>query len=182
MSRHWIYGIAAALLLSGSAFAADDGAEKAVNAFYKASLSMKSIHIDGIPGAKARAKLTPYITPALDKLLADGDEAEDIHTKKTKNQESPLVEGDLFSSNFEGVTAYKIGVCDVKGDAATCPADLTYKDPREKKPFKWTDKLLLVRANGAWRVDDLAYGSTWDFGNKGKLSDTLKWVAEEAAK
>ena len=182
MSKHWIYGIVAALLLSGSTLAADDGAEKAANAFYKASMSVKSIHIDGIPGAKVRAKLTPYITPALDKLLADGDKAEGIHAKKTKNEEPPFVEGDLFSSNFEGVTTYKVGTCETKGDAATCLVALTYKDAREKKPFPWTDKLLLVHANGMWRVDDLAYGGTWDFGNKGKLSDTLKWAVEEAAK
>ncbi|MGH7489940.1 MAG: hypothetical protein ACREMY_30690 [bacterium] len=182
MSRHWLYAIPAALLLAGGAFAAGDGAQKAANDFYKASLSVKSIHIDGIPPAKVRAKLTPYITPALDKALADADKAEDVHAKKTKNQEPPLVEGDLFSSTFEGVTTFHVGACETKGDAAICPVALTYKDSQDKSTSKWTDKLLLVRAGGAWKVDDLAYGGNWDFGNKGRLRDTLKWAVEEAAK
>ena len=180
MSKPWIYGIAAAFLLSSGAFAADDGAQKAANDFYKASMSVKSIHIEGIPPAKVRAALTPYITPALDKALADGDAAEQAHTKKTKNEEPPFVEGDLFSSTFEGVTTYKVGACKTNADAATCPVALTYTDPSGTS--KWSDTLLLARANGEWRVDDIQYGATWEFGNKGKLRDTLKWVVEEAAK
>jgi hypothetical protein len=181
MNKHRFLTIPAMLLLASGAVSAapDERAQKAATDFYKASLSVKSIHIEGMPPAKVRAKLTPYITPALDKLLADGDKAEDIHAKKTKNEEPPLVEGDLFSSTFEGVTTYKVGACDVKGDAATCPVALTYKDTQDKSTSKWTDKLLLLRANGEWRVDDIAYGATWDFGNKGKMTDTLKAIIKE---
>ena len=181
MSRHWIAAIPALLLLASVASAADDGGQKAANDFYAASMSVKSIHIEGIPPAKVRAKLAPYITPALDKLLADADKAEGIHAKKTKNEEPPLVEGDLFSSTFEGVSTYKVGACETKGDAATCAVALTYSDPGDKSTSKWTDKLLLVRANGAWKVDDIAYGGTWDFGNKGKMTDTLKAVIKEGS-
>jgi hypothetical protein len=180
MSKHWIVAIPAMLLLAGAAYAADDSAQKAATDFYKASMSVKSIHIEGIPPAKVRAKLTPYITPTLDKLLADSDKAEDIHTKKTKNEEPPLVEGDLFSSTFEGVTTYKVGACETKADAATCPVDLTYSDAQDKSTSKWTDKLMLVRVNGEWRVDDIAYGGTWDLGNKGKLTEILKAAVKDA--
>ena len=179
MSRHWIVAVPALLLLASAASATDDGAQKAANDFYAASMSVKSIHIEGILPAKVRAKMTPYITPALDKLLADADKAEDIHAKKTKNEEPPLVEGDLFSSTFEGVSTYKVGACETKGDAATCPVALTYSDTQDKSTSKWTDKLLLVRSNGAWKVDDIAYGGTWDFGNKGKMTDALKAVIKE---
>ena len=178
MSRHWIAAIPALLLLASAASAADDGAQKAANDFYAASMSVKSIHIEGIPPAKVRAKLTPHITPALDKLLADADKTEQAHTKKTKNEEPPLVEGDLFSSTFEGVTTYKVGVCKTTADTAACPVALTYTDPSGAS--KWSDALLLTRANGEWRVDDIQYGATWEFGNKGKMSDTLKAVVRQA--
>jgi hypothetical protein len=38
----------------------------------------------------------------------------------------------------------------------------------------WTDTLLLVRTADGWKIDDIAYGGSWAFGNKGRLSDTLK--------
>ena len=178
MSKHWVFAIPATLLLASAAGAANDGVQKAANDFYAASMSVKSIHIEGIPPAKVRATLTPHITPALDKLLADADAAEQAHTKKTKNEEPPFVEGDLFSSTFEGVTTYKVGACKTSTDTASCPVALTYSDPSGTS--KWSDTLLLARANGEWRVDDIQYGATWEFGNKGKMSDTLKAVVKEA--
>jgi len=54
-----------------------------------------------------------------------------------------------------------------------CAVTLTYDD-RKDKPFSWTDTVYLVRTQAGWRVDDIAYGGTWDFGNKGRLTRTLK--------
>ncbi len=44
----------------------------------------------------------------------------------------------------------------------------------------WTDTLLLVNTPQGWRVDDIAYGGGFQFGNTGRLSDTLKTVTSEA--
>ena len=37
-----------------------------------------------------------------------------------------------------------------------------------------------VSTDKGWRVDDIVYGGAWDFGNKGRLSDTLKAVVAES--
>jgi hypothetical protein len=68
-----------------------------------------------------------------------------------------------------------VGMCAAERNAQTgkCVADLIYADSRSK-PTNWTDTLLLVRTSGGWKVDDIVYGGNWAFGNKGKLSDTLK--------
>ena len=55
---------------------------------------------------------------------------------------------------------------------------LTYDD-RKDKPLSWTDTVYLVHSDAGWRVDDIAYGGTWDFGNKGRLTRTLKGAIEE---
>ena len=34
--------------------------------------------------------------------------------------------------------------------------------------------VLLVNTPAGWRVDDIAYGGGWAFGNKGRLSELLK--------
>jgi hypothetical protein len=181
MYRHLVLGVAMAIGFSGVAFAATatDTPEKAANAFYR--VYMKS-NKDGIPDAKGRAKFHPFISAALDKLLADGDKAEDAHYKATKNEEPPLVEGDLFTSNFEGTTSFKLGACKTVAKTSQCPAALVYDVKSENSkdtPAKWTDTVFLVMETGGWRVDDIAYGATWDFGNKGKLSDVLKDVVKE---
>lgn len=160
---------------------ADDAMTKAVEGFYGAYATFHPS--DGIPDAKGRAKYGPFISPALDKLLADGDRAESAFAKANKDS-PPLIEGDLFTSNFEGATSYKVGAC--SGDAKTghCAVALTYDDRKtspKDKPVTWTDTVYLVAAPAGWRVNDIGYGASWDFGNKGKLSETLKAAIADAA-
>ncbi len=65
---------------------------------------------DGIPDSAGRARLAPYLSPGLGKLLADGAVAEARFAAKVKDS-PPLIEGDLFTSMFEGATAWKLGAC-----------------------------------------------------------------------
>jgi hypothetical protein len=130
---------------------------------------------DGIPDAKGRAKLEPFISRSLDDLLAAGDAAEKHFAAATRHMSPPLIEGDLFTSNFEGATAVHVGACEVNGDNAHCAVALGYRGrPEDAKPVNWTDTVYLVRQAAGWRVDDIAYGATWAFGNKGRLRGTLQ--------
>ncbi len=154
---------------------------KVVTGFYGA---YQTFHpSDGIPDAKGRAKYEPYISPALDKLLMEGDKAEDRFAKANKDS-PPLIEGDLFTSNFEGATSYKLGACAANGKTGTCKVTLTddpgkTNNPKDK-PFSWTDTVFLVDTQSGWRVDDIGYGGNWDFGNKGKMTGTLKGAIQDA--
>ena len=133
---------------------------------------------DGIPDAGGRSRLAPYLSPALNKMLTDGAAAEARFAAKFKNS-PPLIEGDLFSSLFEGATAWKLGACSASGTTARCPVAFTYAQPGHP-PVTWTDTLLLANTAAGWRVDDIAYGAGFQFGNTGKLTDTLKTVLREA--
>jgi hypothetical protein len=128
---------------------------------------------DGIPDAALRAKFGPFISPALDKLFADADAAEGRYVKATKNQAPPLVEGDPFTPNFEGATSLKIGTCVADAKGGHCPVAMIYDDGKDK-PVKWADTIMLVKAPDGWRIDDIAYGTNGDFGNKGSLTGTLR--------
>ncbi|HEX4860403.1 MAG TPA: hypothetical protein VFV07_04145 [Rhizomicrobium sp.] len=167
---------AAAVLLPSAACAdAASDMAKTVDGFFRAYSTFHPS--DGIPDTKGRAKYEPFISPALDTLLADGDKAEDRFAKANKDS-PPLIEGDLFTSNFEGATAYKLGLCAAQGAKGSCKVTLTYdpgktNNPKDK-PFSWSDTVFLVQTPSGWRVDDIGYGGTWDFGNKGRMSDTLK--------
>lgn len=151
----------------------------ALNGFYRVHQQSSQ---DGIPDAAQRAKYGPYISAALDKLLARADAAEDKY-RKANPQSPPMIEGDLFSPNFEGITSFEAGTCAVKGDTAQCKMQLHYADPHPRpqdKPVDWTDTVTLTRASGGWRVDDIAFGGHWDFGNHGTLSALLKQTIADA--
>lgn len=161
-----------ALLLPAAA-RADDMA-KVVEGFYGAYAGFHPS--DGIPDAKGRAKYQPFISPALDKLLAEGAKAEADFAKANKDS-PPLIEGDLFTSNFEGATLYKVGPCGGDARKGRCPVVLTY-DPHstnpKDKPVTWTDTVSLTATPAGWKVDDIAFGATWEFGNHGTLVKTLQ--------
>lgn len=171
--------ILAAFVAVGFPFAAEAGdavPAKAATAFYDLVLREKP---RGVPDADVQAKLKPLISPDLNTLLVQAAATEEAHTRKTNNEEPPFVEGDLFSSLFEGATSYKLGSCVTESDKAYCDVDLAYAEPGEAKPTTWTDKVALTRTVRGWLVDDIAFGGTWDFGQHGMLRGTLRQVVED---
>jgi len=133
---------------------------------------------DGIPDMAGRARLAPYLSARLNKLLADGAAAQARFSAKVKDS-PPLIEGDLFSSMFEGATQWKLQACTIDSDQARCPVAFTHASSRTKA-VNWTDTLVLLNSPQGWRVDDVVYGGGFQFGNTGRLSDTLRTVANEA--
>lgn len=177
MIRHWVLGVTLAAGLAGPV-AAQDAAPIARTAhdFYTAALGL---HQGGIPDAKGRARLAPYLSPALNRLLADGAAAEKRYAASTKGQAPPLLEGDLFTSMFEGALAFKIGDCDVKDGRGRCAVVLSYDVP-DQKPQHWTDTVVLVQTPSGWGVDNIDYGGHWPFANTGTLKENLSYAIQNA--
>jgi hypothetical protein len=169
----------AALLASGPtrAGANDDGAAAAANAFYAA---YEKAQPRGIPDAKAQVLLGPLLSASLNGALDRARKAGAAFQAKTRGMAPPLLQGDIFTSLFEGATAYTIGACTSDGLKLTrCKVNLTYSDP-QNPPTHWTDIVALVREGDAWKIDDIVYGGNWDFASKGTLSQTLAQVVEDA--
>jgi hypothetical protein len=58
---------------------------------------------------------------------------------------------------------------------------LEYTDPGAKpQTVRWHDRAILIQENRKWVVDDLELLGEWPFGAKGKLSDILRNVVNEA--
>lgn len=176
--RALVAGLAAVLVsASAHANAVDPAFKKATEDFYAAYLKLSH---GGVPDTAGMASITPLISPALKTLLDDAAKVEDAHTKATNNEEPPYLEGDIFTSTFEGANEFKVGTCKMTPTGGECTVALTY-DPKGK-PVKWNDTVVLTADKSGARVDDIVYGGNWDFGNKGKLSDTLKGVIAEGNK
>ena len=92
--------------------------------------------------------------------------AEERHAKAIAGKEPPMMQGDTFSSLFEGVSEFVLESCENSNvdPVGKCKVKLTY-DPKGRAVL--------------WRVGYIEYGGTWAFGNKGKLSDSLKAVIAE---
>lgn len=171
------------LVLAMPAQAADTGAmAKAASDFYAVYSSFHQ-RLDGIPDAKARAKFAPVMSDRLNGLIVRARAAEVTFTNAYKDS-PPFVEGDLFTSNYEGATSYKISACTGDDRSGHCAVTLTY-DPRvvgdtQNKPMHWTDTAYVVNTPSGWKLDDIGFGGNWDFANKGKVSQTLDMVIKTA--
>jgi hypothetical protein len=170
--------VLAFLLLATPALAAGDPAA-AVNDFYGVYAAQRA-QGEGIPDATVRLRFQPVLSPRLNKQLADAAFAQARLTAKVKNALPPVLEGDIFSSLFEGASAWKVGACQESAKTARCDVALSYAPAStagsKAKPANWTDAVLLVNTPQGWKVDDVVYDAGFAFGNTGRLSEMLAMV------
>jgi len=163
------------LALCASAQAAETPLQ-AADAFYAVYATFQPS--DGIPDRAGRAKYDAVVSPALAALLQRAGTAEEAFHKANKDA-PPLVEGDLFTSLFEGAGSYRVGACRLEEKQAFCPVELAAKDGKGKA-LHWSDTVYLAQTSSGWRVDDIGYGGNWAFANKGRLTQTLQQIVSMA--
>lgn len=157
------------VMATGVAIAdSDAGPTKAAREFYD---ELKIRKVDGLPQGDAWSALTPLMTESLVKAfqVAHKEQAEFI--QQQPDEKPPWIEGDLFSSLFEGPQQFAVGKAKVAGDTASIPVTFTRIEGAET--VKWTDTLKLRQMRKVWLVDDVIYQGEWAFGNKGTLRDAL---------
>jgi hypothetical protein len=164
---------------------------EAAASFYRTVLELRVL---GVPGEADRKRLAPQLSPGLTDLLAKADAAEAAYRDATRNEVPPIIQGDLFSSLFEGATGLGAVTCEGSGDRAVCTVELRYEQAGQEEAnpgvTSWKDRVTLVPAppGGAagWVVDDIEYGGDWQFMHKGTLRRILENVIksghEEAAR
>jgi hypothetical protein len=118
--------------------------------------------IEGLPTADQLQRLSPLITPELHAII---ERARVIQAKQQREQpdEKPeWIEGDLFSSLFEGVSTWEVGdAFHAPTVDATVELKQSFKDPY-LGPVTWTDKLVFQLQNQRWLVNDIAMDDKWD--------------------
>jgi hypothetical protein len=99
------------------------------------------------------------LSTELRSLLQQTLEAEKNDAEATKKGPFPtdkplLIEGDIFSSLYEGRTSAKVQSIAIDEQKAKAILAL------ENKPYntQWTDTVLLVNENKVWKIDDVVYG------------------------
>jgi hypothetical protein len=147
-----------------------DSPEATVNAFYEICIEEK---ITGLPTDRQFEELRPLISESLANLLADARMEQAEFARENPYEKPPWIEGDLFSSLFEGPTRFTAGDAVIRGKRATVTVSFA-DDGAGETPFEWQDDVLLVlTGDGDWVIDDIAYRGAWDFASKGTLSESL---------
>ncbi len=155
---------------------ADDAMAAAANGFYTV-VAGKGFSSAGIPDAGGRLRLSPLLSPQLNQALAAAASAQTRFMTKNKGA-PPMIAGDIFSSLFEGPTAWTVNSCSGDSAKARCSIALTRQD-QGKAAINWVDTLVLVN-QGGWKVEDVAYDANLSSGNTGTLNQMLKMAQAQA--
>jgi hypothetical protein len=161
----------------GATVAAAMGAPEAVvQSFYQTYQQYASSGQYGLPGSEWVASVESAITPELRDLLLRADAAESRYDEAAARLEvPPLIEGDPFSSLFEGFSAFAVEPCEGDGQQRICPVRLTYTD--SSGTTEWHDAARVVQTAEGWRLADIEFRGDWDFASKGQLTGMLADVA-----
>lgn len=164
--------LAALLAACGGTSTADSPAAAVVDSLYRAR---RPFQANGAPTATDLAAMRPWLSGELATLLQQADSLRSADAAAVPEEKPAFADGDLFSSLFEGPTAYAIKAAEVSGSADSgyrVPVHFTYTDRSTEQ--KWTDTVLVTTEAGRPVVRDVRYGGTWDFASRGSLLVNLQ--------
>ena len=173
--------LSAAVLASGCGETASGNRqqEQVINGFYQ--LHIKN-HTNGIPGPDELKQIQPFLSQALYTLLSKASEVEARYHAAAEAPVPPLVDGDLFTSLFEGATSFSLDSCESEASRATCLVRLRHTasaDEKNASNERWTDKLLLIKENQQWRIDDIEFVGNDQSAHHEYLTDTLNSIIND---
>ena len=102
--------------------------------------------------------LTADLVSEIDAAISkEKKEAQKIVTSAYPTDKLDMIEGDIFTSLYDGYTSYKIGDIKLEPDKDIVLVGFIYqeKNPKYKNEL-WVDEVVLVREHG-WKIDNVLY-------------------------
>jgi hypothetical protein len=158
-----------AAVLTACAKAEDSTPADVAMQFY---VTLEISGVRDLPEPRALAAIEPYLVPTLAAQLGAAYTRRDSIAKAAPTEKPPLADGNPFSSLFEGHSTYGAKSTIMRGDTALVLVTFTNTD--QKPAVTWSDTLVLVKPQTTWRIADIRYGTTWEFGYKGALTQLLR--------
>lgn len=173
MRRHLHFSLALAILTFFTAashlLAADSATPKEVSKLFYDKLRL--LKVRGLPVGDDWAQIKPLVTDKMTAAIESAQKEQADFIKKHPGEKPPWIEGDLFSSLFEGSTSHEVVTEKIHGNEAEVSVLFTYEYNGQKTT--WNDTLILQKTNNSWLVADLKYAGDWDFASKGTLLQSL---------
>lgn len=130
-----------------------------------------ALGVHRVPDATSLSALKPYLSMQLANALASADSLRTADTQRAPNDKPAFADGDVFSSLFEGRTAFRVASATVRAETTFVVMALTYDT--QKPAVTWRDTLVVVPESGRPVVADIRYGATWEFAYRGTLLGVL---------
>lgn len=144
-------------------------AAKTAEDFYAKLAELK---VRGLPDDQQLVALSPYLAePIVARIKLDRKKQADF-VKKHPEEKPPWIEGDLFSSLFEGPTSYEVGKSRVVSGATHVDVKLAFTG--DGQTSNWTDTAILKKTGGKWKITNILYKGKWQFKNGSSLLNALK--------
>lgn len=140
-----------------------------VVAFYSARIAS---HSTGAPTADELRQFAPFLSDTLTALLKAAAAMRDREATRAPDEKPPFVEGDLYSSLFEGPTSFV-----VLRDSASARQNksvVQFTNVSNGASVTWTDTVRLGKKGRFEVIEDIAYGGAGEFGNHGTLRTSLE--------
>ncbi|MBK8036979.1 MAG: hypothetical protein IPK22_07555 [Verrucomicrobiaceae bacterium] len=135
--------------------------------------------ISGLPSPAQMKRLEGMLTPPLASVIEVARTRQQEQMRQHPDEKPQWVEGDLFSSLFEGVKTWEIGeVFAAPSTEATVKVHNSYDEPGLDK-VEWTDTWVFQRLADRWRLDDIRMGGEWAFRSGASLRHALPGGGKE---
>ncbi len=154
--RAWMIsvGLVAAGCGGSPAKIADGSAPvEAVRAFYTA---YQQAPFTGLPTAEEWGRVSPHFSASLSGLITTAQGLQARCQADHPNDKPPWIEGDMFSSNFEGWSRFSVlGVRD--SALGTREVEVEFEYVEGGSAAKWSDRVWVVEERGRWVIDQVHY-------------------------
>jgi len=128
----------------------------------------------GVPDSARLARLRPFLTDSLARLLAAADSMRSADIARSRDEKPRWADGDIFTSLVEGPSSFYIkpGIRD--GEAVKVPMAFRHQEQGDTVAVEWVDTAIVVSEGGRTVVADIRFGGTWPYGRKGTLVEVLQ--------
>lgn len=135
--------------------------------------------ISGLPSPEQMKRLERMLTPQLASVIEIARTRQQEQIRQHPDEKPQWVEGDFFSSLFEGVKKWEIGdVFTAPSTQATVKVRNSYDEPGLDK-VEWTDTWVFKRLEDRWLLDDIRMGGDWEFRSGESLRHALPGGGKE---
>lgn len=127
----------------------------------------------GIPEKATLSAAESFLGQDLICMLDVARDYRNRFAKKIPTDKPPFIEGDIFTSLFEGANRFTEESMKVNGEKAVVRLHFYHDRGAKKDKAGWRDTVSLQLKNQQWRIKDIQYGGKFDFGNNGSLRQNL---------
>jgi hypothetical protein len=145
------------------------------NDFYN---TLSNLNIRGLPTLDETKAINSFLSSELRSKFAGAKQEQEKFIEEAKSRgkilKAPWSGGNLFGSNYEGMSSFSLGLPQISNETVSIPVYLEYREGKnDKNPTQWIDILVLKQTDEGWKVYDLFFCAPWGFGTHGNLRSII---------